>query len=216
MRFLILAALAAATLAPATALAYEGIPRKAGEVRGRVGGVTDLPGPMVQLRVAHVQPLEGGDAVWRSQLVVLGAGGKPVWEGPKGPAFAPLVYQGGPAGEDELEAAGPVEREGDGQVVLVMGQSDVRIPTHQFLRWTGHGFVEARKAKFVEQPAKSGRFVPTTNAEPRGRWIARFTGVVSPGRCRVSLGVASEDGGGNERVDGFVVRATKDGFQLVR
>ncbi len=216
MRSLILAALAAATLAPATALAYDGVPRKAGEVRGRVAGATDLPGPTVQLRVAHVKPLDGGDAIWRSQLVGLGAGSKPVWEGPKGPAFAPLVYQGGPAGEDELEAAGPVERVGDGQVVMLMAQSDVRIPTHQFLRWTGRGFVEARKAMFVEQPAKSGRFVATTNAEPRGRWIARFDSVVSPGRCGVSLGVASKAVGESDTVGGFVVQATKDGFLLVR
>ena len=197
-----------AVLAATPAYANADIP--VGKVMARaVGNITGASDHQAAvLRVVRMKYAGPEDAWWQAQLVITAPGGVTVWKSPV-KDDGPFNFQGGPGGATDLEVAGPLERAGQGEVVLQEMQSDVRVPHFRILRWSGGNLVFVRSSGLLEIPPKSGKFGWNSDPTPRGRWIGKFKHILGPGRAEVELGSMQDS-----TAQTAVVTATATGFRL--
>ncbi len=132
---------------------------------------------------------------WSAQLVLASPAGKPLWQGPRAATLGgPFPFQGGPAGETDLQVAGPFERAGQGEVVVKEMQSDVRVEHFRVLRWNGRALISCAPPAWSRRPPARVDFSGGADQTPRSRWISGIRRILGPGRCEVDIATPAGEG----------------------
>ncbi len=134
-----------------------------------------------------LKPFNVGEST-RGQLLVLDAGGKIVWTGPRikdANSNSPWAF----LGEFDLGDISWVDDyDGDGRVDLcaTYQKSDVR-PTHfRLFHWNGKGFVYDKSAMLVPAPQKPATFEWKAFSPDASAWVESMT-CSSPGSYRAEV-----------------------------
>lgn len=152
---------------------------------------------------------ESGVGCSNSFMDVLSASGQVLFKGPRH-GNSPFIFCRCDAGEYQIKAAGDLDGDGKGEILTVVGPSDVSPAGFLLFRWTGAGFDEVwSESALVSSKESPDAFILSKRVFNSPEPYRYLVGVETNGEGVMVAHVAGADGGSGEAVVTLQQKAMK-------